>query len=69
MADNGQEVIVGEVEAGRAASVKRAIKKFIHGVNMYTFDLAELLYEMKHNQYFTAMISSPSLSSSRTSTG
>ena len=52
MADNGQEVIVGEVEAGRAASVKRAIKKLIHGVNTNTFDLAELLYEMKHNKYY-----------------
>ena len=53
MADNGQEqVLVGEVEAGRAASVKRAIKKLIHGVNTNTFDLAELLYEMKHNKYY-----------------
>ena len=54
MADNGQEVIVGEVEAGRAASVKRAINKLIHGVNQSTFDLAENLYEVKTNQYFTA---------------
>ena len=45
MADNGQEqVVIGEVEAGRAASVKRAINKLIHGVNQSTFDLAENLY-------------------------
>ena len=55
MADNGQEqVLVGEVEAGRAASVKRAINKLISGVNTSTFDLAEKLYEVKTNQYFTA---------------
>ena len=44
--------IVGDAEAGRAASVKRAINKLIHGVNTNTFDLAELLYEMKHNKYY-----------------
>jgi hypothetical protein len=47
-----EQAVVGEVEAGRAASVKRAIKKLIHGVNTNTFDLAELLYEMKHNKYY-----------------
>ena len=49
-----EQVVVGEVEAGRAASVKRAINKLIHGVNQSTFDLAENLYEVKTNQYFTA---------------
>jgi hypothetical protein len=52
MAD--EQVVVGEVEAGRAASVKRAINKLISGVNQSTFDLAEKLYEVKTNQYFTA---------------
>jgi hypothetical protein len=47
-----EQVVVGDAEAGRAASVKRAIKKLIHGVNTNTFDLAELLYEMKHNKYY-----------------
>ena len=28
-----EQVVVGEAEAGRAASVKRAINKLIHGVN------------------------------------
>ena len=45
-------VVVGDIEAGRAASVKRQIKKLIHGVNTNTFDLAELLYETKHNKYY-----------------
>jgi hypothetical protein len=49
-----EQVVVGEVEAGRAASVKRAINKLISGVNQSTFDLAEKLYEVKTNQYFTA---------------
>ena len=34
-----EQVVVGEVEAGRAASVKRAINKLISGVNTSTFDL------------------------------
>ena len=55
MADNGQEqVIVGEAEAGRAAKVRREINKLIAGVNLSTFDLAERLYDVKTNQYFTA---------------
>jgi hypothetical protein len=49
-----EQVVVGDAEAGRAASVKRAINKLIHGVNQSTFDLAENLYEVKTNQYFTA---------------
>ena len=49
-----EQVVVGEAEAGRAASVKRAINKLISGVNQSTFDLAEKLYEVKTNQYFTA---------------
>jgi hypothetical protein len=49
-----EQVIIGDQEAGRAASVKRAINKLISGVNQSTFDLAEKLYEVKTNQYFTA---------------
>jgi hypothetical protein len=49
-----EQVVVGDAEAGRAASVKRAINKLISGVNTSTFDLAEKLYEVKTNQYFTA---------------
>ena len=49
-----EQVVVGDAEAGRAASVKRAINKLISGVNTSTFDLAENLSEVKTNQYFTA---------------
>jgi hypothetical protein len=54
MADNGQEqVLVGEVEAGRAAKVRREINKLVSSVNASTFDLAERLYDVKTNQFFT----------------
>lgn len=47
------QVIVGEQEAGRAASVRRAINKLVAGTNTTTFDLAELLYESKTKNYYT----------------
>lgn len=46
-------VIIGEAEAGRAASVRRQINKLINQSNVWTFDLAELLYEAKSKLYFT----------------
>ena len=49
-----ESVVVGDVEAGRAAKVRREINKLIAGVNLSTFDLAERLYDVKTNQYFTA---------------
>lgn len=48
-----QSVIVGEVEAGRAAKVRREVNKLIKATNASTFDLAELLLEMKENQYYS----------------
>lgn len=45
--------IVGEVEAGRAATVRRAINKLVSQSNTSTFDLAELLFESKSKLYFT----------------
>lgn len=45
--------IVGEIEAGRAAKVKREINKLIQGVNTNTFDLANLLFEAKSKHYFS----------------
>src|SRR5689334_4531025 len=48
-----QSVIVGEVEAGRAATVRRQINKLVALANTSTFDLAELLYESKSKNYFT----------------
>ena len=47
-----EQVVVGEAEAGRAASVKRAIKKLIAVTNTNMFDIAELLYEVKSNKYY-----------------
>ena len=45
--------VVGEVEAGRAAKVRREVNKLIKATNSSTFDLAVLLYEMKKNQYYS----------------
>jgi hypothetical protein len=45
--------VIGEVEAGRAAKVRREINKLIKGVNTNTFDLAELLHEAKANHYYS----------------
>ncbi len=45
-------VIVGEIEAGRAAKVRREINKLVKGVSTNTFDLAELLYEAKSGHYY-----------------
>lgn len=45
--------IVGEIEAGRGAKVRRDINKLIKGVNTNTFDLMDLLHEMKSKQYYS----------------
>lgn len=45
--------IVGEVEAGRAATVRRQINKIVAQTNTNTFDLAELLFESKTKIYYT----------------
>lgn len=47
------QVIVGEVEAGRAVTVRRQINKLISQANASTFDLAELLHEAKAKIYYT----------------
>lgn len=46
------EVIVGEIEAGRAAQVKRQINKLIATTNSNTFDLAYLLHESKTKNFY-----------------
>ena len=46
-------VIAGEIEAGRAAAVRRQINKLITQANISTFDLAELLFEAKSKLYYT----------------
>ena len=45
--------VVGEVEAGRAAKVRREINKLVKGVSTNTFDLAELLHEAKTGHYYS----------------
>jgi hypothetical protein len=47
------QIIVGEVEAGRSAEVRRRINKLIKATLLNTLDLAELLYESKTEKYFT----------------
>ena len=49
MAD--EQVIVGEAEAGRAARIKKDVLKLIKGVSASSFDLADLLYEIKSNNF------------------
>lgn len=48
-----EQVVVGEVEAGRAAKVRREINKLIKGVNTSNFDLMDLLFEAKANHYYS----------------
>ena len=48
-----EQVLVGDIEAGRAAKVRREINKLVSSVNASTFDLAERLYDVKTNQFFT----------------
>jgi hypothetical protein len=45
-------VIVGDIEAGRATTVRRAINKLVAANNTSTFDLAELLYEADSKNYY-----------------
>ena len=49
MAD--EQVIVGEAETGRASRIKKEVTKLIKGVSSSSFDLADLLYEVKSNNY------------------
>lgn len=45
--------IVGDVDAGRAAKVKREIVKLVKGTNAATFDLALLLHEVKLKNFYS----------------
>jgi len=46
-------VIVGEVVAGEAAAVRKALAKLIKQVNTNTFDIAELLHKAKAKHLYT----------------
>ncbi len=45
--------VVGEIEAGRATTVRRAINKLVSQANTSDFDLSDLLHEAKSKLYFT----------------
>ncbi len=46
-------VIVGEVEAGEAAKVRKSLEKAIKQVNISTFDIAELLHKVRSKHLYT----------------
>ena len=46
-------VIVGEVEAGHAATVRKSLKKAIQQVNVSTFDVIELLHKVRKEHLYT----------------
>jgi hypothetical protein len=50
MADN--QVIIGDADVSRATFVRRKITNLVKAANAQTFDLAELFFESKKQQYF-----------------
>lgn len=51
MSDANVPAIIGEVEAGRAATVRRQINKLVATANSSTFDLMDLFHESKTKNY------------------
>lgn len=49
-----QIVISGEIVAGESAKTRALLVTLISSVNKSTFDIAELLYKVKKNGYYTA---------------
>lgn len=47
-----EQVIVGEAVAGQASKVLKQINEIIQGVNTSTFDLMDLLHEVKTKSYY-----------------
>ena len=45
-------VVVGDEEAGRAKKIRKAIENLLTTVKKSTFDVAELLYEVKRKRYY-----------------
>lgn len=43
--------IVGDVDTGRAAKIKREVNRVVKGISSSSFDLADLLYEVKSKNY------------------
>lgn len=50
--DRPVAAIYGEQEAGRAAKVRKAVEDKIKGIMTSTFDIAELLFEIKSKHYY-----------------
>jgi len=46
-----QQVMVGEQIAGRSAQVRRSLMSMVANLSTNTFDLADLLYEARENNY------------------
>ncbi len=44
--------IVGEAEAGQASKVRKQLQNLIKGVNTSTFDIMDLLHEIKTKKYY-----------------
>ena len=45
--------IVGEVEAGQAAKTRKQLQNLIKGINTSTFDIMDLLHEIKTKKYYS----------------
>jgi hypothetical protein len=44
--------VIGEIEAGQAAKVRKQLKDLIKSVNTSTFDIMDLLHEVSVNKYY-----------------
>jgi len=53
MSEANVPAIIGEQEAGRAATVRRAINKLVAATNSSTFDLMDLFHEAKSKNYYS----------------
>jgi hypothetical protein len=47
-----EQAIVGEAEAGQAAKVRKQLNALIKNLGTSTFDIMDLLYEVKNKQFF-----------------
>jgi hypothetical protein len=49
------EVIIGEAQSGIAAKTLKSVEALVSNMTRNVFDLAEKLYEVKANQYYSAL--------------
>lgn len=50
--DNVPVAVIGEVEAGQASKTRKQLANLIKGVNTSTFDIMDLLHEIKTKKYY-----------------